>query len=650
MQAGSPEQEAIAAFQSGDLDRARALAEQQLGREPSAQLLHLMGLIECRRGRLGSGVEWLWRARDSDPENIAFRVMLARALADSGRHQEALEVAEPPAGYTPPELALWHVRAEAADAVEAWEESAVAWRRLTAARPDDWRAWTNYGSASAALARWSDASAAFGRALELNPSDLSLMRNLAMALSRAGQFQESADVLGRWVEASPDDVTNRIMFARLLADLGRDDEAQAQLDAAARLAGQAAFDESSDVLIAIASSSADARQRGELDVSLARGLAQLLERSSRMDALAAFLDALEARGIDRDQMGYAAAAAALRDKQPEEARRLLLTQPPESDPVRWHWLMARIGDALDDPAMAFAEAEAMNRSVYDYDQWRVRAAAHLRFLRNLASTITPGWGAQLQTAVPDGRRMPAFLVGFPRSGTTLLDTFLMGHPDTHVFEEVPLIGAAQSVLGDIADPLRSPDDLARARDAYCAEAARHMEPGFDGLIVDKFPLNMVAAPFIQALFPGAPIIFAQRHPCDCVLSSFMQGFALSEAMACFLDIHDSAAFYDATMQVWTNCKQALPLKTHTIVYEELIGDAESSLRPLIHFLGLDWHDELLDHRATAVARGGIGTPSYNQVTQPLTRAASGRWKRYEKQLEPVLPVLLPWAERLGYGN
>ena len=89
---------------------------------------------------------------------------------------------------------------------------------------------------------------------------------------------------------------------------------------------------------------------------------------------------------------------------------------------------------------------------------------------------------------------------------------------------------------------------------------------------------------------------------------------------------------------------------HTIVYEQLVVDSEAALRPLIEFLNLEWRDELLDHRATAKARSGIGTPSYNQVTQPLSRAASGRWKRYERQLEPVLPILLPWAERLGYRD
>jgi len=648
VQAHSTEQEAIVAFQRGDLDRARQLGARAVANRASPQLLHLMGLIECRSGRFEAGLEWLYRALEAEPANVAFRVMLVRALVDVGRPTEALGVAAPPSGTSPAELALWHARAEAADAIGDTEAAAGAWGKLCTAGSRDWRAWSNYGHALTGLGRWRTATAAFRHALEFNPSEVSLRRSLATALSRAGEFQESADELGRWVEASPEDASIRVMFARLLADLGRDQEAQAQLDKAAQLAGYPAFHESSDVLIAIASRSPDGA--GTLDVPLLRSLAQLLERSNRMDALADLLDAAEARGIEREEMGYAAAAAALRDKRPEEARRFLLAQPPETDPVRWHWLMARIGDALNDPELAFAEADAMHQSVYDHDQWRAGAAAHVQFLRNLASTITPQWGARLQSTSADGRRSPAFLVGFPRSGTTLLDTFLMGHPHTRVFEEVPLIGAAQSVLGDVADPLRSPDDLARARDAYFAEAARHTNPGFDGLIVDKFPLNMVAAPFIQALFPGAQIIFAQRHPCDCVLSCFMQGFAMSEAMACFLDLHDSAAFYDAAMRVWTNCKEALGLNVHTIVYEELIADAEGSLRPLIDFLGLDWREELLDHQATAIARGGIGTPSYNQVTQPLTRAASGRWKRYERQLEPVLPILLPWAERLGYRD
>jgi hypothetical protein len=161
---------------------------------------------------------------------------------------------------------------------------------------------------------------------------------------------------------------------------------------------------------------------------------------------------------------------------------------------------------------------------------------------------------------------------------------------------------------------------------------------------------MLTVPIIHSLFPQARFIFAQRHPCDVVLSCFMQVFVLNFSMASFLDIVDAADFYDVAMTVWTRSCAALPIRVHTVLYEELVADPETTLRPTIEFLGLEWQPELLDYRATAKSRGRINTPSYNQVTEPLSKVPSGRWRRYEKQLAPVLPVLLPWAQRLGYSD
>ena len=647
VQPNSPLQEAVAAFQRGDLERSRALAETALSQASSADLLHLMGLIECRSGRPDVGADWLRQALDANPDNLAFRVMLARALVDSGRHAEALEVAQPPVGYTPPELAVWHVRAEAADAAKAWEQSVEAWGRLGSARPGEWRAWSNQANALGELGRWLEAAESLRRAAEANPAELPLRRAVATALARAGRYQESADELGRWVEASPVDPAVRIMFARLLADLGREPESASQLATAMEIAGASDLDGLTSVLIAIATGNG----AGEPEINALRELAQLLDRTNRTEQLETLLDRAEGAGLERDQFGYPAAAAALRQGKPEDARRMLLAQPAETDPIRWHWLMGRIADALGDTDAAFAEAEAMNHSQQDFEGWRKRGEKHVQFIRQLEAGLTPEWASTLTTLASDERRAPAFLVGFPRSGTTLLDTFLLGHPDTAVLEEVPLFDAAQRVLGEMLDlPARSEAELRRARDAYFEELRHHVDPAFSGLVIDKLPLNMLAVPYLCSLFPGARFIFAQRHPCDCVLSCFMQGFAMNDSMACFLDIDMAADYYDAAMRLWTRSRDVLPVEVETIVYEELVADPEPALRPVVDFLGLEWRDELLDHRSTAKARTGIGTPSYNQVTQPLSRAPSGRWKRYEKQLEPVLPILLPWAERLGYKD
>jgi hypothetical protein len=328
---------------------------------------------------------------------------------------------------------------------------------------------------------------------------------------------------------------------------------------------------------------------------------------------------------------------------------LLLTEKPGATPLRWQWLLARIEDSLGNADAAFAAAEAMNRANPNYEQWRRTGSEQREALRRLGQTITPKWAAELPAAPAGKRPSPAFVVGFPRSGTTLLDTFLMGHPETQVLEELPLVRSAELALGDMTElPQRSTVELEHARASYFAGLESHVGGGAGRLLIDKLPLNMLGAPVIHSLFPDARFIFAQRHPCDVVLSCFMQAFALNNSMASFLDIRDAADFYDAAMTVWTRSREILPIKAHTVVYEELVVDPEATLRPAIEFLGLEWRGELLDHRATAKARGRIITPSYNQVTQPLSRGPSGRWRRYEKQLAPVLPILLPWAERLGY--
>ncbi len=225
----------------------------------------------------------------------------------------------------------------------------------------------------------------------------------------------------------------------------------------------------------------------------------------------------------------------------------------------------------------------------------------------------------------------------------------MGHPGIAVLEEVHMLEAAEAVAGTAAKLCdATPELLVRARAAYLAELDRHVDAGFQGLVIDKLPLNMLGLPLIHAIFPGARVIFAQRHPCDVVLSGLMQSFVINDAMACFLDLGDAADLYDAAMSVWLGSWGIVPLPVHTLVYEELVANPELALRPLVEFLELEWREELLDHRATARKRGAILTPSYDQVTEELTQRPSGRWRRYRKQLDPVLPVLLPWAHRLGY--
>jgi hypothetical protein len=178
-----------------------------------------------------------------------------------------------------------------------------------------------------------------------------------------------------------------------------------------------------------------------------------------------------------------------------------------------------------------------------------------------------------------------------------------------------------------------------------------MKPSADmnRMIVDKFPLNLVRVPFIYLLFPDARFIMVERHPCDVVLSCYMSRFQTNRATVQFHDLPSAARLYDVSMQVWTKAETLLPLRVHRVRYERMVDDLASEIRPLLSFLDLPWRPNVLDNQRIAMQRAHVPTASYAQVTEPIYGRARGRWQRYRQFLEPVLPILAPWAERMGFS-
>jgi hypothetical protein len=119
-------------------------------------------------------------------------------------------------------------------------------------------------------------------------------------------------------------------------------------------------------------------------------------------------------------------------------------------------------------------------------------------------------------------------------------------------------------------------------------------------------------------------------------------------MRSFTRLDEAARTYDAVFEAWSRAEALLPLKVHHVRYERMVADLAAEMRPLLEFLGLPWDDKVLDNQAAAQARGHVRTASYAQVGEPIYQRASGRWERYRDQLAPVLPILAPWVERLGY--
>lgn len=154
---------------------------------------------------------------------------------------------------------------------------------------------------------------------------------------------------------------------------------------------------------------------------------------------------------------------------------------------------------------------------------------------------------------------------------------------------------------------------------------------------------------IPPVFPDARFILALRHPCDCVLSCYMHLFGPNDAMANFYTLEDTADVYARVMGLWRSWAAQLPLRYHTIHYENVVQDLPGEVKPLLDFLGLDWQEHMARPHEHAARREFINTPSRSQVIQPLYQRAAGRWRRYQPFMEKILPVLQPYIEYFGYA-
>ena len=171
---------------------------------------------------------------------------------------------------------------------------------------------------------------------------------------------------------------------------------------------------------------------------------------------------------------------------------------------------------------------------------------------------------------------------------------------------------------------------------------------FSKIIIDKMPLNIVHVGEIVRVFPNAKFILALRHPCDCILSCFMQNFKLNDSMANFLNIEDTTKMYDLVMTLWKQYINSFSINYHYIKYEDVVMDFDKSINNLLNFLELPWSKNVLKFYETAQSRNLINTPSYDQVYKPIYTASKDRWKKYENKIKEALPKLKPWIDEFKY--
>ena len=244
------------------------------------------------------------------------------------------------------------------------------------------------------------------------------------------------------------------------------------------------------------------------------------------------------------------------------------------------------------------------------------------------------------------------MLGFPRSGTTLLENVLNAHPAIETFEEIP----AGQVCVDRIERVRigrapAEDEEATyntARVDYYGELARRRRKPEAGILIDKMPIRSADATFYANLFPEWRYIFSVRHPFDVVLSCFKQRFKPNAAMENFRTFEGSARLYDFTMKEWFERFSLDHPAVHYVRYDSLVTDFEATTRNALAFLGVPWVDDVKNFAAVAEKRAAM-TPSYQKVRKGLSVGVQTYWRNYDflfksKAAEP----LYKWAEKFGY--
>jgi tetratricopeptide (TPR) repeat protein len=524
--------------------------------------------------------------------------------------------------------------------------------------PQDWESWNNLGNAQVQLEKFDAAIASLERAVALAPEAAPSRLNLARAYRYSGDVQKAEEILRKMADDFPEDAKPLVDLHDMLKIQMRDEEILPVLDRAlAREPGNV------DLMLGRAHHFGAVLEMEKGEVAFREvlerdpanpeafvGLATLYE-PFRPAALEELAQQADRRGIEDDALNLVRAFAHRRAKRYQEGAAALARMAPDFEAARREHLLGQMLEGLGDYDGAFAAFERMNAIHREDPSQPVERAAALReqVRRNMAGT-TSDWRSSWATPPIEAQRPgPAFLVGFPRSGTTLLDTILMGHPDVVVMEEQPVIKRLGLEVGGFEAIAAMTEAQVRvAQQRYFEIASEYADLDRGRLLVDKSPMLMNDAAFIYRLFPSAPFILAVRHPTDVLLSCFVSNFRLNNSMSNFTRLDTAAEFYDLTFANWENTRAVLPLDVRPIVYEQMVEDPSGIIRPLVEGLGLAWHEDMLDHTKTAANRGIITTVSYAQVTEPIYRRSVGRWERYRKHLAPILPVLQPWAEKFGY--
>jgi Flp pilus assembly protein TadD len=599
--------------------------------------------------------------------------LLARSIEHLSRNEpaQAEEAARQALAADPHDLDVLKTLAYSLHVQAKHRESEEVYVTLANLEPSQPLHWMNVGTARRCDERIDEALYAFARAAALGANTADFYYNVALAHIGRDDYEAARSLLQKALTLAPDDAEVRYRFAFCCYETLRTDEALAALG------GWEALEPAPDV-----SASAGhlmmklgeidraepivrkAALQGDTDPRATLTLIQLLERTNRIAEARSLFEELRSQSAATSlgsDLKMTEAQLAQRESRHETAVALFSDIVAEcKQPHLRHFQqfpLARSLDAIGRYGEAFATSSEAHASQLAYIKLGASPALYAPPLAIADHSCEAQDIARWRDASePPVAESPIFIVGFPRSGTTLLELVLDAHPQLKSIDEQPFL---QNALDDMLEErVRYPGELAtltqaqleRIRGAYWAKTARRIERAPGQRLIDKNPLNVFRLPVIKRLFPNAKVILAIRHPCDVILSCFMQHFRAPDFALLCKDIPTLAGAYRRTFDFWHAQQALLQANVLELRYERFVADFEPNVRRVFDFLGLPWDPAVLSPAQRAHEKRFISTPSYSQVIQPITVRAVGRWRNYQAHFTSSLPMLMPYLERWDYAS
>ena len=602
---------------AGRLDRAETIYRRILDKSPDhPDALHMLGVIATSRGRPDYAIQLIGRAMGVLAGHPDAHLNVGNAHHVAGRPKEAIESYRRAIALKPDFAAAHSSLGRELNSLGAFAEALPHCQRAIALAPALADAWLHAGKALQGMGRLRDAEASLKRAISLRPDFVEVLERLALIAVEEGRFGEAVEWQQRLVSLRPNDPRAQRMLAVYLFRAGQTDAALAGFRRVVELAQDYAggwtsfgwayralgrFEEAVSCFErALAIDPNDAEAQRNL-AATGREDADEAEVVRLRDSLAD-----ETRSFnDRAAAGFAAGAAL--DK----------------------------AERFDDAFACFAQANALARqTLLDTNRGYDRAGMTRR-IDGLIAAYTPEALAAATVAGNVSER-PVFIVGMPRSGTTLVEQILASHSQVfgagelteiaRIAREVPFPGSDGAAISEWAQTVQPLGAVYLGRLAEMSGTAIR--------VTDKQPDNLLHLGLIAALFPAARVILCERDPQDICLSNYFQFFAGGNPWS--YDLGDCGHRFRETARLAEYWQRVLPLAMHRINYEALVSDLEQEARRLLDFLGLGWEPACLEFYRTERV---VITQSTWQVRQKLFTRSVGRWRHYAKHLGPLFDAL-----------